>query len=76
MKVSKAKYELAMARANKKAKDIVKAGISASTLTDIWKRDVRPVTVSRLAKAIGCFYCNFYHPQYNGRHNKHYWTSR
>lgn len=54
MKVSKAKYELAMARANKKAKDIVKAGISASTLTDIWKRDVRPVTVSRLAKAIGC----------------------
>ena len=27
MKVSKAKYESAMARANKKAKDIVKAGI-------------------------------------------------
>lgn len=54
MKVSKAKYELAMAKANKRAQDIVRAGISASTLTGIGKRDVRPVTVSRLAKAIGC----------------------
>lgn len=54
MKVSRKKYELAMARANKRVKDIVKAGISASTLTDIGKRDVRPVTVSKLAKAIGC----------------------
>ena len=48
MKVSREKYELAMARANKRVKDIVKAGISASTLTDIGKRDVRPVTVSKL----------------------------
>lgn len=54
MKISKTKYELAMARANKKVKDIVKAGISASTLTDIWERDVRPVTVGRIAKALGC----------------------
>ena len=54
MKVSREKYELAMARANKRVKDIVKAGISASTLTDIGERDVRPVTVSKLAKAIGC----------------------
>lgn len=54
MKISKTKYELAMARANKKVKDIVKAGISASTLTDIWERDVRPVTVGKIAKALGC----------------------
>ena len=54
MKVSKTKYELAMAKANKRAKDIVKAGISASTLTGIEKRNIRPVTVSRIAQAIGC----------------------
>lgn len=54
MRINRKKYELAMARANKKVKDIVKAGISASTLTDIWERDVRPVTVGRIAKALGC----------------------
>ena len=47
MKVSKAKYELAMAKANKRAQDIVRAGISASTLTGIGKRDVRPANCNR-----------------------------
>lgn len=54
MRLNKAKYDLAMARACKSKKDIIKTGVPASTLAGICKRNISPVTVGKIARALGC----------------------
>ena len=55
MKLNKQKYELARARACKSFKDIVDAGVNKGTLCRVMNgEDVRPETIGKIAKAIGC----------------------
>ena len=54
MRISKAKYELAMARACKERKDLIAAGIPVGTLARIYSSELKPVSVGRIAQAIGC----------------------
>ena len=54
MKISKEKYELALARACKERKDLIAAGIPVGTLTRIYSSELKPVSVGRIAKALGC----------------------
>lgn len=54
MKINKAKFDLAKARACMGTKDIVKAGVPKGTLCRILSADnVRPETVGKIAKALG-----------------------
>lgn len=53
MKLSKTKYELALARVCKGFKDIVAAGVRRGTLSRaINGEDVRPETIGKIAKAL------------------------
>lgn len=53
VRIDKTKYELAKARACKGTKDLIKEGIPAGTLSRIYRSEVRPETVGRIAKALG-----------------------
>lgn len=55
MKVNREKYELARARACMGQKDLEAAGIPKGTLCRvIGGKDIRPETIGRIAKALGC----------------------
>lgn len=53
MKISREKLELAKARACMSSKDIIKAGISKGTLSNIYKSEVAPKTAGKIAKILG-----------------------
>lgn len=54
MRINKAKYQLALARACKDRRDLIAAGIPAGTLSKIYTKELKPATVGRIAKALGC----------------------
>ena len=54
MRINEAKYNLAMARACKETKDLVAQGVSRTTLAQSAKKDLKPSTVGRIARALGC----------------------
>ena len=54
MRINEAKYNLAMARACKETKDLVKQGVSRTTLAQIGAKNLKPSTVGRIARALGC----------------------
>lgn len=54
MRINKEKYHLAMARACKETKDLVAQGVSRTTLAQIGTKNLKPSTVGRIAKALGC----------------------
>lgn len=54
MKINKSKYHLAMARACKSRKDLIEAGIPVGTITHVGNSEMKPSTVGRIAKALGC----------------------
>ena len=54
MRINEAKYNLAMARACKGTKDLAKKGVSRTTLAQIGTKNLKPSTVGRIAKALGC----------------------
>lgn len=54
MRINKAKYQLALARACKDRRDLIAAGIPAGTLCKIYTNELKPATVGRIAKALGC----------------------
>ena len=56
VKINKVKYELACARACVGSKELEKAGLSRNVLFGISdpKRELRPSTVGKIAKALGC----------------------
>lgn len=54
MRINRKKYELAMSRACKERKDLIAAGIPVGTLTRIYSSELKPVSVGRIAKALGC----------------------
>ena len=53
MKINKEKYHLAMAKTCKSRKDLIAAGIPLGTLTHVGNSEMKPVTVGRIAKALG-----------------------
>ena len=55
MKISKRMYEVMLAKKCMKFKNIVDAGIARGTLCRIVNgEDVRPETIGKLAKVLGC----------------------
>ena len=54
MKINKEKFELAKARACMSTADIIRAGIPKGTLCNIFRNEVQPHTVGRIAKVLGC----------------------
>ena len=54
MKINKSKYHLARARACKSHKDLVEAGIPLGTITHVGNSEMKPATVGRIARALGC----------------------
>lgn len=55
MKLDKKKYELARARACMSFNDVIKAGVPKGTLCRvIGGEDVRPETIGKIARALGC----------------------
>ena len=54
MRINKAKYQLALARACKDRRDLIAAGIPAGTLSKMYTSEMKPVTVGKIAKALGC----------------------
>lgn len=54
MRINEAKYNLAMARACKGTKDLAKQGVSRTTLAQIETKNLKPSTVGRIARALGC----------------------
>lgn len=53
MKIDRAKYELAKARACMGQKEIVNAGVPKGTLCRALSSEVRPETAGKIAKALG-----------------------
>ena len=53
MKIDKRKYELAKARACKGTEDLAKAGVPRGTLSGIFRKEIRPETAGKIAKALG-----------------------
>ena len=53
MKLNKEKYLLARANACMSAKDLINAGIPRDTLYRAERRDLRPETVGKIARALG-----------------------
>ena len=54
MRINKSKYQLALARACKDRRDLIAAGIPAGTLCKIYTNELKPATVGRIARALGC----------------------
>ena len=54
MRINNAKYQLALARACKDRRDLIAAGIPAGTLCKIYTNELKPATVGRIARALGC----------------------
>lgn len=54
MKINKSKYHLAMARACKSRKDLIEAGIPVGTITHVGNSEMKPVTVGKIARVLGC----------------------
>lgn len=54
MKIDKKKTYLAMAKACKDTKDLEAAGLKRGTFGTAFDKEIRPATVGRIAKAIGC----------------------
>lgn len=54
MRINEKKYNLVMARACKDTKDLAAQGISKTTLTQVRTKNLKPSTVGRIAKALGC----------------------
>ena len=54
MKINKSKYHLAMARACKSRKNLIEAGIPLGTITHVGNSEMKPATVGRIARALGC----------------------
>lgn len=55
MKISKRKFMLIQAKRCMTRKDVVAAGVAVGTVQNILnEKEVRPVTVGRVAKALGC----------------------
>lgn len=54
MRIDKQKYMLARARACMGQKELEAAGIPRGTLCTMLKRDIRPETAGKIAKALGC----------------------
>lgn len=53
MRIDKKKFELAKARACKSTKDIIADGISKGTMCRIYRDNLKPDTVGKIAKALG-----------------------
>lgn len=53
MRINKKKLELAKARACMSTNDIIKAGVPKVTLASACKKEARPDTVGKIAKALG-----------------------
>lgn len=53
MRIDKKKFELAKARACKSTKDIIAGGISKGTMCRIYRDNLKPDTVGKIAKALG-----------------------
>lgn len=53
MRLNKEKFELAKARACMGQKDLIASGIPKGTLCRVFREDVRPETVGKIAKALG-----------------------
>lgn len=53
MKLNKEKYLLARANACMSTKDLINAGIPRDTLYRAERRDVRPETAGKIARALG-----------------------
>lgn len=54
MKIDRKKTYLAMAKACKDTKDLEAAGLKRGTFGSAFDKELRPATVGRIAKAIGC----------------------
>lgn len=53
MRISKEKLDLAKARACKGTKDLVAAGIPKGTMCRVYRDDLKPDTVGKIARALG-----------------------
>lgn len=53
MRINREKYMLARARACMGPKDLEAAGIPRGTLSTMLKKDIRPETAGKLARALG-----------------------
>lgn len=53
MRINKKKFDLAKARACKGTKDLIAAGIPKGTLCRVYRDDLKPDTVGKIAKALG-----------------------
>lgn len=54
MRLDRKKYELARAKACKSVKDLEGEGIPRGTLCTALQKNVRPETIGKIAKALGC----------------------
>lgn len=54
MRINETKYNLVMARTCKETKDLVAQGISKTTLAQVGAKNLKPATVGRIARALGC----------------------
>lgn len=53
MRISKEKFDLAKARACKGTKDLIAAGIPRGTMCRVYRDDLKPDTVGKIARALG-----------------------
>lgn len=53
MRINKEKFDLAKARACKGTKDLITAGIPRGTMCRVYRDDLKPDTVGKIAKALG-----------------------
>ncbi|WP_346664007.1 hypothetical protein [uncultured Merdimonas sp.] len=53
MRISKEKLDLAKARACKGTKDLIAAGIPRGTMCRVYRDDLKPDTVGKIARALG-----------------------
>lgn len=53
MRINKKKFDLAKARACKGTKDLAAAEIPKGTLCRVYRDDLKPDTVGKIAKALG-----------------------
>lgn len=53
MRIDKKKFDIAKARACKDTKDLVAAGIPKGTMCRVYRNDLKPATVGKIAKVLG-----------------------